>query len=90
MPKWMTGCAVAVTAVLAGTSVTTARELQDPEFPVQQPAPDRTRVHRHAPLRVYVTPAGRYYRQCIDHPVVEHRATGDTVVPWFTCRWIAQ
>jgi hypothetical protein len=48
----------------------------------------RARVYRHVPLRVHVTPAGRLlYRQCFDRPVVEHRATGDTVVPRTQCWW---
>ena len=49
----------------------------------------RARLHRH-PLRVEVAPAGRLYRQCLDHPVIEHRPSGDTVVPWFSCRWAAR
>jgi hypothetical protein len=76
MRKWMTGCALALMAVLATSSMASA-----------QRQPDRTRLHRHAALRVDVAPAGRLYRQCIDRPVVEHRASGDTVVPWFSCRW---
>jgi len=64
-------------AAMAGSSIACA-----------QSRPDRAAPHRHAaPLHVDVAPAGRLYRACIDHPVVEHRATGDTVVPWFSCRW---
>jgi hypothetical protein len=89
MRIWMTGCAAAVTAVLAGAAPVPARELQDPELQAQQPVTHHARIHRHAPLRGYVTP-GRFYRECIDHPVVEHRPSGDTVVPWFKCRWTAR
>jgi len=47
----------------------------------------RATVHRRAPLRIEVAPAGRLYRQCTDWHVIEHRATGDTVVPRAKCRW---
>ena len=47
----------------------------------------QVRVKRHPPLRVEVAPVGRLYRQCVDHPIVEHRPSGDTVVPAFACRW---
>jgi hypothetical protein len=83
----MTGCAVTVTALLAATSVAPAEEVADPLLPNHAQA--RARVHRHTPLRVYVSPS-RWYRECLDHPVVEHRPGGDTVVPWFTCRWAAR
>jgi hypothetical protein len=76
MRKWVTGCALALVAVTGASSMACA-----------QTRPDRARPPRHAALRVDVAPAGRLYRECIDRPVVEHRATGDTVVPWFSCRW---
>ena len=47
----------------------------------------RVTPHRRAPLRIEVTPPGRLYRQCIDSPVIEHRVTGDTVVPRSRCWW---
>jgi hypothetical protein len=47
----------------------------------------RVTPHRRAPLRVEVTPPGRLYRQCVDSPVIEHRVTGDTVVPRSRCWW---
>jgi hypothetical protein len=52
-----------------------------------QEAQTRVTSHRRAPLRIEVTPPGRLYRQCIDSPVVERRATGDTVVPRSRCWW---
>jgi hypothetical protein len=47
------------------------------------------RVHRRPPLRVEVTPP-QYYRECVDKYVIEHRATGDTVVPRTYCRWVVR
>lgn len=37
--------------------------------------------------RIVVTPTQRLYRQCVDVYVIEHRLTGDTVVPDMRCRW---
>lgn len=74
--RWMTVCGVAL--VLAEASPAGA----------QQTAPARPgHQARPAPLHVVVAPSGRLYRQCVDHPVVEHRPSGDTVVPSFACRW---
>jgi len=70
----LTAGSLAVMAVLAVASTAAAETGQ-------------VRLKRHAPLRVDVAPAGRLYRQCVDHPVVEHRPSGDTVVPAFSCRW---
>ncbi len=70
------GCALTLAALLGGSS-----------FAAAQDQADRGRLYRRAPLRVDVTPAGRLYRQCIDRPIIEHRATGDTVVPSFRCWW---
>jgi len=47
----------------------------------------RANVHRRAPLRIEVSPSARLYRQCTDWHVIEHRATGDTVVPRSRCWW---
>jgi hypothetical protein len=52
-----------------------------------QDAQGRAKLHRRAPLRIEVTPSARLYRQCTDWHVIEHRATGDTVVPRVRCRW---
>jgi hypothetical protein len=51
-----------------------------------QDAPDRVRLHRRPPLRVDIVPH-RMFRQCTDWLAVEHRATGDTVVPRTQCWW---
>lgn len=72
--RWTTVCVAVLTALWAGAA---------PAAPVKR---HDVRVHP-APLRVVVAPTGRLYRQCVDHPVVEHRASGDTVVPAFACRW---
>jgi hypothetical protein len=75
MRIWMTSCAVGL-AVLGGSALASAQD-----------QPDRARFHRHPPLRVDITPGGRLYRQCTDWHVIEHRATGDTVVPRSRCWW---
>ena len=70
----MTACAVAF-AVLAASA---------------QDAQGRAKLLRRGPLRVEVAPSGRLYRQCTDWHVIEHRATGDTVVPRARCWWALQ
>jgi len=72
--QWLTLASLAVMAALASPSLSAAET-------------GHVRLKRHPPLRVDVAPAGRLYRQCVDHPVVEHRPSGDTVVPAFSCRW---
>jgi hypothetical protein len=47
----------------------------------------RTRPRPRPPLRIEVSPSPQLYRQCVDWHVIEHRATGDTVVPQTRCRW---
>jgi hypothetical protein len=76
MRIWITGCACGL-AVLLGASA--AAFAQD--------APDRARLQRRPPLRIEVTPSGRLYRQCTDWHVIEHRPSGDTVVPRTRCWW---
>lgn len=71
----MTGCVLGLAALIAGPPA------------LAQDSPDRAKLHRRVPLRVVVTPSGRLYRQCTDWHVIEHRATGDTVVPRFRCWW---
>jgi hypothetical protein len=78
MRTLMMGCALVLTALLGG-----------PHAALAQNSPDRAKLHRRAPLRVEVTPS-RLYRQCTDWLVIEHRATGDTVVPRMQCRWAVQ
>ncbi len=48
------------------------------------PAQRRVRTAR---TRVVVTPSARFVRRCVDAYVIEHRATGDTVVPNMHCWW---
>jgi len=55
-----------------------------------QDAQGRPISHRRAPLRIEVTPSARLNRQCTDWHVIEHRATGDTVVPRARCWWALQ
>jgi hypothetical protein len=75
MRIWLTGCVLGMAAVLAAGSLALAQD-----------TPDRPRLHRRPPLRVDITP-GRLFRQCTDWHVIEHRATGDTVVPRTRCWW---
>jgi hypothetical protein len=75
MRTWMMGCALVLAALVGGPPAVRAQD-----------SPDRAKLHRRAPLRVEVTPS-RLYRQCTDWYVIEHRATGDTVVPRTQCRW---
>jgi hypothetical protein len=71
-------CAVGI-AVLAATSTLPGRA---------QDAQNRVRPHQRPPLRIEVVPPGRsYYRQCTDWHVIEHRASGDTIVPQMRCWW---
>ena len=72
----MMGCALGFAVALGG-----------PPPALAQDSPDRVKLHRRVPLRVEVTPSGRLYRQCTDWHVIEHRATGDTVVPRSRCWW---
>ena len=51
-----------------------------------QDAP-RVTPPRRPPLRIEVRPSGQLYRQCTDWHVIEHRFTGDTVVPRSRCWW---
>ena len=60
-------------------------EAQDAPARAQESA---ARPYRRPPLRVEVSPPPRqFYRECVDQYVIEHRATGDTVVPRMYCRW---
>jgi hypothetical protein len=76
MRIWITGCAVGLAVLLGALPLAFAQD-----------APDRARLARHAPLRIEVTPSGRLYRQCTDWHVIEHRPSGDTVVPRTRCWW---
>jgi hypothetical protein len=86
MRKWKTGC---VLALAAGLTAELAAGLIGPSLAAAQ---DQAPVVRRPPLRVHVGPAapGRLHRECTDRPVIEHRATGDTVVPRTRCWWALQ
>jgi hypothetical protein len=77
---------ISTTAFAVGLAAMLASEAP-PALAQDAPAQGRVTPHRRAPLRIEVTPPGRLYRQCIDSPVIEHRVTGDTVVPRSRCRW---
>jgi hypothetical protein len=83
MRKWKTGCAL---ALAAGLTAGLAAALIGPSPAAAQ---DQTMIVRRPPLRVHVGPAApaRLYRRCTDRPVIEHRATGDTVAPRSWCWW---
>lgn len=76
MRIWMMGCALGLAVLLGGSPLALAQD-----------SPDRAKLSRRAPLRIQVTPSGRLYRQCTDWHVIEHRATGDAVVPRMRCWW---
>jgi hypothetical protein len=76
MRIWITGGALGLAAFLGASPLAIAQD-----------APDRARLHRRAPLRIEVTSSARLYRQCTDWHVIEHRPTGDTVVPRTRCWW---
>ncbi len=46
-----------------------------------------TQISSRVRPRIVVTPSQRLYRQCVDVYVIEHRLTGDTVVPNMRCWW---
>ncbi len=76
MRIWITGCASGLAVLLRALPLAFAQD-----------APDRAKLQRRSPLRIEVTPSGRLYRQCTDWHVIEHRLTGDTVVPRTRCWW---
>ncbi len=46
-----------------------------------------TQITSRVRPRIVVTPSQRIYRRCVDVYVIEHRLTGDTVVPNMRCWW---
>ncbi len=81
---------IAVTLALAGLAaiaspagLAAAQDAGARNHPVEVSAQRRVRVRP----RIVVTPAARIHRQCVDIYVVEHRLTGDTVVPNMRCWW---
>jgi hypothetical protein len=81
MRSGMSACALGL--LLASISSAGA---QNAPAGAQEPS---ARVHRRPPLQVEVT-ALQYYRECVDKYVIEHRASGDTVVPRTYCRWVVR
>jgi hypothetical protein len=75
MRRSMTGFAVLALAA-AGFSTFAAAQDDTP----------RSRLHRPA-LRLEIEPQRRLIRECRDWHVVEHRLTGDTIVPRTQCWW---
>jgi hypothetical protein len=74
MRRSMTGFAVFALAT-AGSST----------FALAQDTP-RPRLQR-PPLRLEIEPQSRLVRECRDWHVIEHRLTGDTIVPRTRCWW---
>jgi hypothetical protein len=77
MRRSMTGFAV---FALAAAGFSTFAAAQD-----DTPRP-RPRVAR-PPLRIEIEPQRRMVRECRDWHVIEHRLTGDTIVPRTKCVW---
>jgi len=73
---------ISITAYAVGLTVLLAASPA-----LAQDTQGRATQYRRAPLRIEVTPYGRFYRQCTDWYVTEHRATGDTIVPRMRCWW---
>jgi hypothetical protein len=73
--------AVSLTPAAAPAQTPPAASVADPAQRSKPPV-------RRGPLRLQVSPpGGEYYRHCIGGYAVEHRATGDTIVPRLQCWW---
>jgi hypothetical protein len=55
-------------------------------FAAAQDVTPRLRLAR-PPLRIEIEPQRRLVRECRDWHVIEHRLTGDTIVPRTRCWW---
>ena len=75
MRRTMSGFAVFV-LVAAGFSTFAAAQDDTPRPRVVRP-----------PLRIEIEPQRRLVRSCRDWHVIEHRLTGDTIVPRTRCVW---
>ena len=76
--------ALGMITALAGTP------LPAPAQPVDRPidrAPRAKSVPRQPPAHETTALPQDYYRHCVGGYAVEHRATGDTVVPRMRCWW---
>ena len=52
-----------------------------------EPSSGRQARPARAGTRIYVTPSRGVYRECAARLVVEHRPSGDTIVPDTRCWW---
>ena len=75
MRRSMTGLAVFVLGA-AGFSTFAAAQDDTPRPRLQRP-----------PLRIEIEPQRRMIRECRDWHMIEHRLTGDTIVPRTRCWW---
>jgi hypothetical protein len=75
MRRLITGYAVLVLAT-AGFSTFAAAQDDTPRPRLARP-----------PLRIEIEPQRRLVRECRDWHVIEHRLTGDTIVPRTRCWW---
>jgi hypothetical protein len=75
MRRSMTGFAVFALAA-AGFSTFAAAQDDTPRLRLARP-----------PLRIEIEPQRRMVRECRDWHVIEHRLTGDTIVPRTKCVW---
>lgn len=80
------GCAALT--LLAGALWTGPAVAQDQSSELgMRMRPADVAAQRRVRPRIVVTPSQRLVRQCVDGYAVEHRAAGDTVVPYMYCEW---
>jgi hypothetical protein len=75
--------ALGVIIALAGTPVPAPAQ---PADRATDPSP-RTKPPRKTPPRTEGALPEDYYRHCVGGYAIEHRASGDTVVPRLRCWW---
>lgn len=81
--RWLRTAAVKAAIASLGLALALVEAHAQQVQPAQeQPA----RPNRRPPLRVEIAPR-QFYRQCVDWHVIEHRPSGDTVVPRTRCQW---
>jgi hypothetical protein len=75
-------------AALVVSLISTLALAQTPPAGAETEASQRAKPPlRRGPLRLQVSPPTEYYRHCIGGYAVEHRGTGDTIVPRLQCWW---
>jgi hypothetical protein len=74
--------AIGLAAALAALAAPAAAPAQESSV--------RPGLNRRPPLRIVITPSRPAQRQCVDWHVIEHRASGDTVVPRSHCWWVSR